>query len=531
MADRLKEIQVKVLEWWNKFTSKQKTIIIGIVTAVIFTFAILVYFVSKPQYTKLITCDTTAEASEVIGILESAGILYDTPTSDGLRIDVETSQLPAANLALGAAGYKPSAYSIDDVSSGGFSVTEADKQRRFVSYLEKKLASDFEYYSAIKSANVHLTIPKQDGTLIAKMEEAFAYIRLELADDSFTTENAANVARAVATALGNKTTANITIVDTNANMLFSGVEDYTTAGIASSMMDYQNQMESLVAGKVKKVLMNTGQFDTAEVAGNLVIDLTSFNKIVDEYSTKDGRDVGYPIRTETYDSENSGGSGGTPGTDSNDGTIEMYQDYSNSSSSSAEAITDYIYDHTITDLSSPAGAVIFADSSLVVAAIKFRELREEDAKTQGLLDGITWDEYKYAHQDDTQMEIGDVYYELVTNASGISKITILAYERTLFYDKASLDINTTDILSIVLIVIILAVIAFLVLNTMRSKRVVEEAEELSVENLLQSTPEIELENIELEGKSETRKMIEKFVDDNPESVANLLRNWLGEDWG
>ena len=30
---------------------------------------------------------------------------------------------------------------------------------------------------------------------------------------------------------------------------------------------------------------------------------------------------------------------------------------------------------------------------------------------------------------------------------------------------------------------------------------------------------------------ETRKLIEKFVDENPEAVANLLRNWLNEDWG
>jgi len=25
-------------------------------------------------------------------------------------------------------------------------------------------------------------------------------------------------------------------------------------------------------------------------------------------------------------------------------------------------------------------------------------------------------------------------------------------------------------------------------------------------------------------------MIEKFVDENPESAAALLRNWLNEDW-
>ena len=59
---------------------------------------------------------------------------------------------------------------------------------------------------------------------------------------------------------------------------------------------------------------------------------------------------------------------------------------------------------------------------------------------------------------------------------------------------------------------------------------VETEEELSVENLLQSNPDNELEDIDVENKSETRKMIEKFVDDNPESAANLLRNWLNEDW-
>ena len=37
--------------------------------------------------------------------------------------------------------------------------------------------------------------------------------------------------------------------------------------------------------------------------------------------------------------------------------------------------------------------------------------------------------------------------------------------------------------------------------------------------------------IELEDKSDTRIMIEKFVDENPEAVASLLRNWLNDDWG
>ena len=79
--------------------------------------------------------------------------------------------------------------------------------------------------------------------------------------------------------------------------------------------------------------------------------------------------------------------------------------------------------------------------------------------------------------------------------------------------------------------IILALLAFVVIMSLRTKKEVEEEEELMVEDLLQSTQMEELENIELEQKSEARKLIESFVEENPEAVATLLRNWLDEDWG
>ena len=37
-------------------------------------------------------------------------------------------------------------------------------------------------------------------------------------------------------------------------------------------------------------------------------------------------------------------------------------------------------------------------------------------------------------------------------------------------------------------------------------------------------------DIGVEDKSEARRIVEKFVEDNPDAAANLLRNWLNEDW-
>ena len=159
-------------------------------------------------------------------------------------------------------------------------------------------------------------------------------------------------------------------------------------------------------------------------------------------------------------------------------------------------------------------------------------LKEEDAKTQGLLDGISWDEYKLANSERQKIETDPDLIDMVSKASGIAvdNISFVSYEEPMFIDKQKPNITAADIIQIVLIVVILGLLAFVILRSMRTEKAEEVEEELSVESLLQSTPESELEDIELEAKSETRKMIEKFVDENPEAAAALLRNWLNEDW-
>ncbi|MCD7835149.1 MAG: flagellar M-ring protein FliF [Lachnospiraceae bacterium] len=533
MADRLKEIPAKILEWWNKFTARQKSIIIGITAAVIFTFAILVYVLSRPQYTQLIECSTTSEAAEIIEILESNSIAH-RESSSGLKIEVETGDVSAANIALGAAGYVPDDYSIDDVFSSSLTTTASETEKRYKLYLEKKLESDFKSMSMISDAHVSLSIPDQDGTLSAQKYESSAYIQLEL-NGTFTSANASTLAKATATALGNETTANITIIDSDANLLFAGGDEYSTAGIANSMQELQNQAEAQVANEVKKVLLGTQQYNNIEVSSHLSMDYANYQNTVKEYYANDDRTEGMIASQSTYESESESGVGGTPGTDSNDSdlTTYVYSDYDNSTTSQTETETQYLPNESITYSELAAGAIDLDNSSVSIAAIKYNIVREEDAEAQGLLEGLTWEEYKLANSGDVRIEVDDDFYSLVANTTGISEdnITIIAYESPLFYDEEGLSVSSTTVMSVILFILIIALLAFVVLRSMiTSRRAVPEEEELSVEELLQSTPESELEDIDVESKSEIRKMIEKFVDDNPESAAALLRNWLNEDY-
>lgn len=533
MADKLKEIPGKILEWWNKFTNKQKTVIIAIVAAVVFTFAIIVYAFSRPQYSRLGTYDTSQEAAEVIDILDDAGITH-RESADLRTIEVESSQLAQANYALAAGGYTPGNLKYGDFVETGMSTTSADRENQYTIYLQRQIEEALEIVNQVKDATVIISRPDQIGTLIPQQQEASASVQLTL-DGTFTSTNAATMARSVANMLGNSTTANITIWDQDANLLFAGGDDYSASGIANSMQELQLQIETMLENKVRRVLLGTKQYNMIDVTSHLDIDFASYEETRKEYYANDDKDQGMLAERDKFTSESTNGVGGTPGTDSNGGDLTGYvtPDYSTSESSQEEISEKFLPNEWSQYIQQAAGtAVDYSNSSMSISMITFREYYEENVKNQGLLDGITWEEFKNAHSEDVRMEVAGEYYEMAANATGISadRITIIAYESPIFYDKEGVNISGTDVLSIVMIVLILALLGFVILRSMSSRKAVSEEEELSVESMLQSNPEPAIEDIDVETKSEVRKLIEKFVDDNPEAAANLLRNWLNEDW-
>lgn len=533
LVEKLKELWGRFLEWWNRFTAKQKTLIVGGIAFVTIAIVFVVSMLTQPQYVLLRECESTKEAAEVRDLLQDENMTF-TVSDDGLVIRILKDQLSDANLLLGANNIKAASYGIENVTDGSFSTTESDKQKKYVVYLEKYLAQDMiSKFSAVKSAYVKLDIPENDGTLLDTENESYAWVQLELKDE-FNTDNAAYLARAIATAIGNDTTNNIVITDSEGNMLFSGDDNYTASGAANAQLSVKSGAEKQVINEVRKVLLGTKEFDNVEVATNLVLDFSVTTRTNHNYSAPDGRTEGMTAHEDIFNSENTSNVGGIPGTDSNDDdTTYVLDDNGNSSSTQSEESRDYLPNEEIITTETPAGLIDYSQSSLTASLIKYNIIREEDVRTQGGLDGVTWEEYKLANAERTKIDVEEDFYAAVANATGIStdRISLVAYSENLFFDAEGSNITATDILQIVLIVVILALLAFVVLRSMRGEKHQDEEEELAVESLLQSTPETQLADISLENESEERRLINKFVEENPEAAANLLRNWLNEDWG
>ncbi len=534
LIDKLKEIPPKLLAWWNKFTKNQKVLIISVALGVIVAFAILITVVTRTQYVNIVTCENATQASQVKEILESNEIAYKVSDS-GLVFSVDKTKLSEANILLGSNNILTDPYAnLDSVLSTSLSTTEADKQKAYTAYRETRLKNDLESFSFVDSASVNMFVPENDGTLIRNNKESSVQITLKLSGEC-SPENAAAIARMAKTVVGNETTDNVVILDTDGNLLFSGGDDTTLAGYATSTLSLKQEAERVVRNDVSNVLLGTKEFDYVVVSPSLVLDLSSSEKQTTTYTPADGQTQGLLSHETGYNAESEGGTALVPGTDSNVEDTYVYENGGGSSSTVEQFEKDYLPNTETVVQSIPAGGIKYDESSIAVTAIRLNVIKEEDVRAQGLLEEMSWDEYKLANSERTKLNVDEDYYSLISDASGIATgdITIVAYEEPFFVDRTRANFNWTDIIQIALIVIILLLLGMVVLRTLRTEKnkEAEEPEEISVEKLLQTIPEEQLEDIDLEAKSETRRMIEKFVDENPEAVANLLRNWLSEDWG
>lgn len=479
----------------------------------------------------LITCDSAKQASSVKDLLDSNSITYEV-SDDGLTYTVKQEDRANATILLGSNDIPSDGYSISDAIDGSFSTTEADKNKKYQLYLEEKMADDLETISNVSKAYVTLSLPSDDGTILSKDEEAYASINLQLSDD-MSEEQAAGIAvmwqRLWATS---RLKISRSLMETA--IRFSPAEmNPRLPGKASSNLTVQQKAEANVTSAVKSVILGTNVYDNVEVGMNLDMNFDQ-QKVEDyHYYVDDGQTQGYlDSRTEST-SESTSGAGGTPGTDTNDDdTTYVLEDGTITSSTTSDITEDYLPSETITTTEKAVGTIDLDNSSLTVVATNRVIYNEDKLKADGTLDNMTFDEFVAQNSDRVKTDVDQDFYDMVSKATGIStdNISIVAYEIPMFQYSEGSGRDWTDYLQIILAVLIFAMLAFVVFRSMRPQQEEALAEEVTVESLLEAQ-EDQLDDIGFNEKSEARVLIEKFVDENPEAVASLLRNWLNDDWG
>lgn len=537
MLDRLKKIQTRIVEFWNRFNSKQKTLIVSIAAAVILTLVALIVLLNRTTYVDLVTFDNTADAASAKSVLDESGIAYKV-SGNGLSFTVDEKTEAQARLALGENNIATNVNTdVDWALDNSMSTTDSERNLKQKILLQNQIGNDLELIEGVKQASVQITVPDSTNSILSSEKETTASVLLITTGD-FDSASVEGVANYVATSLGNKTTNSVRIVDQSGALLFGGDNDVNTAvGSAAQTVKITNQVTENLQDQVRGLFVNSGIYNDAEVKANLDIDLDS-TTINDEhhYTDDEEEDTGPLVEQYTYDAQNVDGTSGIPGTDSNDDTVEDYEIMTNTSANSSASVVKNVFHDSVTSTvtEKAVGTVNTANSTIAVVLLKYAIYDEAQMKKSGELKGTNFEAFQSEHSEQVALEVDEETYALVEKATGISpeNIQIRAFEVPLFYPKETSAVDTvTNYLQFLLAILIVALLCFVVFKGMKPVEVTELEPELSVEALLATTKENQtLEDIEFSDKSATRQQIERFVDENPEEVALLLRNWLNDDW-
>jgi flagellar M-ring protein FliF len=187
---------------------------------------------------------------------------------------------------------------------------------------------------------------------------------------------------------------------------------------------------------------------------------------------------------------------------------------------------------------SSEGDLIPEDSSISVIAYTNRVFSQAIMEDEGRLPaGQTWNEFRENLQF-TRLPDDEDLRQAIISATGISDVTLQIYEIPIIEDRVEEPTDWSQILVFAILAALIALLAYGLIKATKPDDITEVEPELSVEDLLISTQIEEakedelarLEEISFNKISEARKQIEKFVTEKPEAVAQLLRNWLNEEW-
>lgn len=532
MREWFKNIPARFVEFWKKYTTKQKTLFFSVLAAIIITLVALFMILNRTTYSRLANFEDSGACAEACNLLDENNITYKV-SKDALSIDVDDNQISDARLILGQNGISASTNKTDYdwMLDNGFNTSDSEKKLKAKINLQSTMAADIAKIEGVTKASVTIDVPDTTSSIYSKDESTSVSIMINT-DSNFKNENVSSIAEYARTCVNDENTDDITIIDNHGTLLFSGKNNSST--VMSTLL-VEQQVEEYYNSKLWNLMVNSGVYDEVSVSSNLSVNLSD-EEVVDikYYSNTDG-DTGPKNSYYYYLAENVDGTGGVVGTDANGEEITDYDLLDEANAESTLNLIKETYDtsNTTTKTTKPVGEVDLKNSSMAMYLTKYQIYEENDLKERGLLDGTSFTEFKEANQEVVENVNPEDIVTLLSSGTGIKAANIYVIERTvpLFYPATKKPVPVQSIISIVLAVVIGLLLLFVVFKSMKPEEVVEMEPELSVEALLATTKENQtLDDIEFSDKSATKVQIEKFVDENPEAVASLLRNWLNDEW-
>lgn len=325
---------------FSKMTKSQRISFLLILASIAICLVLVFIWSSKPDYVVLFSDLSTDDAAKIHAKLTELKVPY---TVTGTTIMVPSQYVYETRLQLANEGLPKGSFVgyeiFDKVSLGQ---TDYLQRLNFQRALEGELARTISSLDTVEFARVHLVIPKQ--TIFKEKEErvSASIIVTTRTGATLAKSNVLAITHLVASSVEGLVPNEITIIDSNGNLLSAIVEDNIAVSLTSSQLEVQRNIERYLENKVSSLLTGVLGPGKAIVRVNTEIDFSQQEETSEKYNP-DGQVARSENRIEEL----------TPMDDGKEATIE-------------KTISNYEIDKTVKHIIGATGAIKRLSLAVVV---------------------------------------------------------------------------------------------------------------------------------------------------------------------
>jgi len=309
----------------NRFNSlsrqpvtRQLGLLLGLAASIALAMG-LVQWSMAPDFTPLYSELSPGETGEVVRSLENSGIPYQLHNSTGL-VSVPADKVHEARLKLASEGLPQSDGNGFDMlyKEQEMGVSSFMEKARYDRALEQELSQSIASLDSVRSARVHLALPKQSAFVRKKNKPAASVLLNLYAARQLTDRQLAGIVHLVASSVPGLEAEQVSVVD-NQGKLLSSQNSNDDFAYTKEQFRFTQQLEQSYSSRITEILtpiLGVGAV-SAQVAAE--IDFTMVEKTSESYAPES------TIRSEQMEEEVTGSrtvNSGVPGTLANQPPVE-----------------------------------------------------------------------------------------------------------------------------------------------------------------------------------------------------------------
>lgn len=251
ITDNLGSMKSYANRFASGFTSGQKVLTVIAIAALGLAGYVYSSMAAKPSYAPLFTGLAPSDAASMTTKLQSAGIPYQL-TDGGSTILVPQPDVNQQRLAMAQANLPAnSTVGLSLLSNVGITASQLTQQADYQRALQGELATTIEAISGVSSAQVNLALVNNDVFAISNTSQPSASILVTLSPGTVLSQSQIQgIIHLVASAIPNLSATNITLVDSNGNVLSAPGQSISSTANDQQTQVYnsnlQTQIESLL---------------------------------------------------------------------------------------------------------------------------------------------------------------------------------------------------------------------------------------------------------------------------------------------